>query len=327
MSSPALRGPAWVTARQHRRTLWAALALVLLALAAVTALRIWDARYPDTALENGGWNPDPDNQAFGLLQWLLRYLGMGLVLLPIAVAALVAGPMVAREYASGTYALSLTQSVSPAAWLRSKLLLTAAGASLTALAGMGVFALGWSRTGEAGYFLWAEPYVYVPTGVALFAYLLAALAIGALIGQLVRRTLPAMAATALVMGLLTLVLGAYRWSLMPVETVTGPAGPTLWAPGNGLVMDTGLLTSSGARFDESACWEQINSAPGIDTDPEAWGKAQARCFADHDVVSQYADYHPESHFWPTQLIESGILLALAALALYAAFRVLRARHP
>lgn len=45
------------------------------------------------------------------------------------------------------------------------------------------------------------------------------------------------------------------------------------------------------------------------------------------IASQYLDYHPGSHFWPTQLIETGIVLALAALALFAAFRVLRARHP
>ncbi|MEQ4610956.1 hypothetical protein ABMX48_33425 [Streptomyces cavourensis] len=49
------------------------------------------------------------------------------------------------------------------------------------------------------------------------------------------------------------------------------------------------------------------------------------CLAGHDVQN-YVHYHPASHYWPLQLVETGILLALAALALFAAFRVLRRLH-
>ncbi|MFG2622528.1 hypothetical protein ACGFXC_33430 [Streptomyces sp. NPDC048507] len=38
-------------------------------------------------------------------------------------------------------------------------------------------------------------------------------------------------------------------------------------------------------------------------------------------------YHPESHFWPLHLVESAILLALAGAAVFAAFALLRRRHP
>ncbi len=37
-------------------------------------------------------------------------------------------------------------------------------------------------------------------------------------------------------------------------------------------------------------------------------------------------YHPESHFWPLQLVESALLLTLAAAAIVAAFALLRRRH-
>ncbi|MET8297655.1 hypothetical protein [Streptomyces sp. NPDC005180] len=37
-------------------------------------------------------------------------------------------------------------------------------------------------------------------------------------------------------------------------------------------------------------------------------------------------YHPASHFWPLQLVESGILLALATAATLTAFLLLRRRH-
>ncbi|MEZ0160894.1 ABC transporter permease, partial [Streptomyces griseorubens] len=33
--------------------------------------------------------------------------------------------------------------------------------------------------------------------------------------------------------------------------------------------------------------------------------------------------HPASHYWPLQLVATGILLAVAGLLTYAAFRVLR----
>ncbi|WP_369170376.1 hypothetical protein AB5J49_22230 [Streptomyces sp. R28] len=38
-----------------------------------------------------------------------------------------------------------------------------------------------------------------------------------------------------------------------------------------------------------------------------------------------ATYHPQSHFWPLQYVETGILLAVAAVATLAAFRLLRRR--
>ncbi|MFF4253995.1 hypothetical protein ACFY1L_22600 [Streptomyces sp. NPDC001663] len=41
-----------------------------------------------------------------------------------------------------------------------------------------------------------------------------------------------------------------------------------------------------------------------------------------DGNGQYANHHPQSHFWPMNLVETGILLTIAALATTAAFLVL-----
>ncbi|WP_282696841.1 ABC transporter permease [Streptomyces sp. CC208A] len=327
MSSLSLKGPAWVTVRQYRRTLWIAGAAVVLAFAVIGGLRIWDAQYPDVRVENGGWVPSPDNSGYHTLRWALEYVGGGAILLPLAVAALVAGPMVAREYESGTYQLSLTQSVSPAAWLRSKLAVAAGVAVLAVLAAMGVFQFGHSRVEEGWGFFWGDPGTYALTGIVLFAHVLAAVAVGALIGQLVRRTLLAMSAAGLVMGVVTLAFTSYRWSILSTERITGPLSHSLMVPEDYLAMDSGLLTPSGARFDRMICWEQANRASGVDAQEGIWGKVEAQCHAEHGITTQFLDYHPVSHLWPTQLIETGIVLALAALATLAAFRVLRARHP
>ncbi|MFC5804027.1 hypothetical protein [Streptomyces formicae] len=37
-------------------------------------------------------------------------------------------------------------------------------------------------------------------------------------------------------------------------------------------------------------------------------------------------YHPASHFWPIQFVETGVVLALTALLTVAAFRLLRRHH-
>ncbi|MEU4067697.1 ABC transporter permease [Streptomyces wedmorensis] len=326
MSTLTLKGPYWVTVRQYRRTLWLAGAAVVVSLAVIGGLRIWADQGPDRYLVGGDRVPADDNRGYEMLRLAIDSAGMYLLLVPLFVGAFVAGPLIAREFESGTYKVSLTQSVSPAAWLRAKLVSATAGSVLTLLALIGVFHLGWSLVSGSWGLTWADRGPYEATGIVLFAYVLAAVAVGALVGQLIRRTLVAMAVTGLVMGVVLLVMGAFRWSFLPVKTITGAAGPTLWVPGDGLVMDSGLLTASGARFDQLICWEEAARTPGTDVTEGLWGKVEAQCQARHGVTTQYVDYHPESHFWPTQLIESGILLALAAVAAYAAFRVLRARH-
>ncbi|WP_370414002.1 ABC transporter permease [Streptomyces fradiae] len=316
MSALALKGPYWVTVRQYRRTLWAAGALALLALAVVGGLRIWDGQTPDRVLPDGSRWPADESRGYETLRIAMDYAGMGTILLPLFVGAFVAGPLIAREFESGTYRLSLTQSTAPAAWLRAKVLTATGAATGLTLALMGVFRIGWSRVAGTYQLNWADRGPYEATGVVLLAYVLAAVAVGTLVGLLVRRTLVAMAATGLVMGVVTLVLGNLRWSWLGVGTVTGPmnmrTGPLL-VPGNGLMMDTGLLTAEGRRIEEWSCHDLGNSP--------------AECLAAKNVTGQYVDYHPYSHYWPTQLIEGGILLALAALAAFAAFRVLRARLP
>ncbi|MFF0748302.1 ABC transporter permease [Streptomyces sp. NPDC004267] len=311
-----LKGSYWVTARQYRRTLKAAGALVLLALAVVCALRVWDAQYPDVSEGNGFWRVDDDNRGYELLRLTMEYGSAYLVALPLLVGALVAGPLIAREYESGTYRLSLTQSVSPTHWLRAKVLTATAASLALTLALMGVFRIGWGRVSGTYQFGWADRGPYEATGIVLLAYVLAAVAVGTLVGQLVRRTLPAMAVTGLVMGVVVAVLGTLRWDFLPVRTLTGPMNLTtgpLPTPDNGLMMDTGLITRDGRRIPEWSCFDA--------------GKTAQQCLDAKGVTGQYVDYHPDWHFWPTQLVESALLLALAALALLAAFRLLRARLP
>ncbi len=315
MSTLALKGPYWVTVRQYRRTLWLTGALVLLTLAVIGGLRIWNAQVPDVYMEDGYWRPADDGSSYHMLRGAMEQFSVGMVLIPFLVGVFVAGPLIAREFESGTYRLSLTQSLTPVAWLRAKLLTATAVAVGTTLLLTAIYLIGWGGVSGTWQFNWADRGPYEITGTALVSYVLLAVAVGALVGQLIRRALLAMAVTGGIVGLVMLVLSSFRWDFLPVRTVTGPAvanASTITVPGDSLIVEQGLIGVSGQRL------------PGWFCSPDA---PAAHCRPGEDITAQYVDYHPESHYWPTQLIETGILLALAALAAFAAFRVLRARHP
>lgn len=309
MSALTPKGPYWVTVRQHRRVLWAVPALVGASLAAVIVLRVW-LREPssDQMLRTNHF------YAEGLLRLCMEYAGNALLFLPLLVGAFVAGPMVARELESGTWRLALTQSTTAKAWLGSKVLVAAAVSVAGSAALIGVYRLGWGPVDGSWQLSWADRGPYEATGPVLIGYCLLAVALGALVGQLVRRTLVAMAVTGFVTGLVLLILGALRWSFLPVVTATTPygqVGPVM--PPSALMMDIGFLDSSGRRLSENVCFARTGRFD--------------KCPADLNITGQYADFHPVSHHWPTQLIETSLLLALAAAALYAAFRLVHARHP
>lgn len=308
MSAPTLKGPYWVTVRQHRRAAWALPALVAVALAAVAALRLWAG---DPGSEGPFAYPI---RAYNLLRLCMEYAGTALLLLPLLVGAFVAGPMTARELESGTWRLALTQSTTPRAWLGAKALVAALVSALGAVALVLVYRLGWTPVSSTWQLSRFDRGPYEATGPVLIGYCLLGVAVGVLVGQLVRRTVAAMAVTGLLTGLVLLGLGALRWSFLPVETNTIPFGghPAKLLPRDSLMTDMGLLTASGSRLPNQACFERTRDM-GV-------------CPADLNVTGRYADFHPASHYWPTQLIETGVVLVLAVVALYAAFRVLRARR-
>ncbi|MCX4718646.1 ABC transporter permease [Streptomyces virginiae] len=309
MSGLTLKGPYWVAARLHRRALWAVPAVVAVGLVAVIALRI-GAGDTDTGGAGAAWT----NDGYLLLRACMEQAATGLLFLPLLVGAFVAGPMTARELESGTWRLALTQSTTPKAWLGSKVRVAATVSLLGSAALVAVYRIGWARVTGTYRFHWADRGTYEATGPVLLAYCLLGVALGVLVGQLVRRTLAAMALTGILTGLVMLVLGALRWSILPVETGTVPlSGHASQAmPHSALFMDMGLVTSTGEHLPEYVCSERFQD--------------MVTCPAGIDVTGRYAEFHPVSHYWPTQLIESSLVLALAGVALFVALRLVAARR-
>ncbi|MBT2510863.1 ABC transporter permease [Streptomyces sp. ISL-98] len=308
MSALALRGPAWVAVRAHRRALQIVFALLVLSAGAMAGLRWWLAEARDDMF---GTDSLHYNQALGGVQIAVDYGGTAMVLLPMFVGAFVAGPMIARELESGAYKLLWTQSVTPVRWFATKLALPAVvvviGATILVLA----FRLGWAQVSEA-YRPWYESKVYEAIGPVAVANSLLGAAIGALVGLLVRRTVPAMAATGLVTGFLLLVLGTARDGLWATRTATSTEPDALDIfPDNAMPVGEWMTTADGKRVSDDACWNVDDFEQCLDV---------------HNITGSVIEYHPASHFWPLQLVETGIALAIAALATAAAFYVVRRRH-
>ncbi|MFJ9434377.1 hypothetical protein ACIRQY_32610 [Streptomyces sp. NPDC101490] len=321
MSALALKGSSWVTVRQHRRSLWWALGLGIAAVALMVTSRLWSDSAVEALRAAGCTVDSPDRSCFQHArdytddQWfarqLVEYAALGMFLLPVLLGAFLAGPMIARELESGTYKLAWTQSVSPARWLTVKLAVPAAlvvtGVPVLSL----VFHWTWS-TGPSNDFptYWYDPNIFTSSGTVPVANALMGITLGVLIGLLVRRTVAAMG---LAVVATSAVLGALYWlrpGLWPHQTLTGRE--LSLRVSDSWVLANGMITESGERVG----WEYCDTGPEV---------ARA-CMIGRGGASDFVDHHPATHFWPLQLIETGILLALATLALLAAFRVLRARH-
>jgi hypothetical protein len=218
----------------------------------------------------------------------IAVLADALSLVMFPVAAWAGGALIGRELESGTAQLAWTQSVGPLRWLTAKV--AAPAALLTAGTGALVLLNVWAR-GDGNPNLvgdWYDPDAFVSTGPVAVGYALAGLALGALAGLVWRRALPAAGVALAASLLLHSVLERYRENLWPAVTRT-----------------------------EAGSLELPRSAFQI-----AWADTPR-----HGVLLTRATFHPESHFWPLQYVETGLLLAVAGTATAAAFLLLARRLP
>ncbi|CAM5614066.1 hypothetical protein GCM10010329_18440 [Streptomyces spiroverticillatus] len=314
----ALGGAIRAAVRQHKWALRITLALLVLVVGVWAGLRVW--------LEASGVSPDANNYGVRSAKMLAKYAADVFSVLPLLVGAFVAGPLIGRELESGTYKMAWTQSMSPARWLTIRLALP-----LT-LVVVGVLLLNVSYRLLRGPFIddplagWYQGGIYQGLGPASLAYCVLAVALGALVGLLVRRSVVSMAVTALAMGLLATLMSNVRGGLWPMRTDVGPeaaivtahAQETRWGHG------AGWQDAQGVRIDPGAC-ENAASEASMKR-PDAYESVFEKCMADRGATTQYGDYHSTADFLPIQLVESAVLLGLAALAVVASYGLLRTRH-
>jgi len=335
------RRMAWVTWRQHRAAL--AAVAVLLGGLAVCLWRIGlelHSAYAAAASCHPATSPVCD-QLQTTLNGMDAILANGYVLqaVPALIGAFAGAPVLSRELETGTFRFAWTQGFGGWRWTLAKLVSLAA--VVTAGAGAFSLLLSWYYrpylTAGNLFLPQTSPLagLFALRGVVFAAWTLATFAIGALAGMLIRRVVPAVAATLVGYAGLAFAAGLYlREHYLAPHVVRNLFSPpaTAW-----IVRQ--WWTSGGRTLSESAMNQRLSSlfyrvmpivhasaAKGSDVKEQ---KLQTNLDILHSLArhgyTQWTSYQPASRFWPFQWIESGWLLALSVLLIAATVWLVRRR--
>src|SRR3984893_17303486 len=255
------------------------------------------------------------------------FLANGVILqvVPVLIGAFVGAPLLARELETGTFRFAWTQGFGRWRWALGKLVplavaLTAATCAFGALLswyyqpyfGQANQALGISGTSRFNPVLFDLPEMAFP------AWTLAAFAIGALAGMLIRRVVPAIAATLAVYAGLAFATGLYlrEHYLTPLVTSNPNVPGSPWAISPA---DHGLVANVAARplgsvWIISQQWQTRGGQPVSGSVlaqvlPASQGGKGRGGVPEAPFVTQYlmqhgyalwTTYQPGSRFWPFQ---------------------------
>ena len=301
------RGMVWITWRQQRALL-IAIPAVLAAVAVFLVVFGLQAHHDYATMVNCPLNQGRQSSAcskafdnFNSNVWPLANTFSILVqLAPVLIGAFAGAPLLGRELESGTYRFGWTQGMVRDRQVIAKLVLL--GVTLVILAGAFGALFSWFHQP----FLWTEQMnqlsegAFGSGGLVFPAFTLVAFMIGAFLGMLFRRVIPALAATLGVY--LVLRLGA--WALhgqYPVTVVTSNAKligayGTPSTPGFAWILNS-WFTGPGGQPLSSVVTSRLQHLPPTASLPTG--------------DTQWFRYIPLSRYWPMQFIEAGWLLVLA----------------
>ncbi|MFF3545060.1 ABC transporter permease subunit [Streptomyces platensis] len=310
-----LHGLPWLVWRRHRTLLRTVLLATVVGCAAFAYQRIGVQDF----LHTHGTSPGLDGRlvtafqnrygsAFDGDMALLRNL-------PVIVGIFLGAPLIAGEQEHGTVTLVTTQSVSRGRWIAATLGLPLAVAVLCTTLLSAVFTWLWAPAHEliaTGDWLAGGP--FDSTGPVPVAMTLLLTACGIALGMLIKRVVPAMAATAVLA-----VVGAVLWAeqvrprLGTLRSVSYPydsdSGPRL--PSDAVRMDDWVSTADGKLY-------------GFGTCVHGDGNGAEACRAKLGIVNRVTQYFDYGQLAGMQWRGAALLLALTAVVL--AFVVWRAQR-
>ena len=222
---------------------------------------------------------------------------------PVLVGAFAGAPILGRELEAGTFRFAWTQGAGRTRWALARLAVPAVTVTAAAAALSQVF--GWFYY---PFFAFPADSALAPqyfelTGIAFAAWMLAAFAMGALAGVLIRKVVPAIAAAMAAWAALLLVTILYlRPHYEAPLTMRGQNAPgaSPWVIRQWWTGPTGQTITS-----ENKIIQLINR-------PERG-------------YTQWTTYQPETRYWHFQFIEAGWLLVLSLLLIAATIWLVRRR--
>ena len=247
---------------------------------------------------------------------------------PALIGAFVGAPVLARELETGTFRYAWTQGFGRWRWTLAKLVPLAV--VVTAAAGAFSVLFSWYyqpffATGNQACQLPQRPRclpaLFDLRGVAFAAWTLAAFAIGALAGMLIRRVVPAIAATLAAYTGLALAAGLYLRQHYLTPLLTSNLERARFRVDHQPVVDQGRPAGQPVRA-------QPGPPGGTTAGRERRGPAVAPTVTQYLTqhgYTQWTSYQPGSRFWPFQWIEGGWLLALSVLLIAATVWLVRRR--
>lgn len=257
-----------------------------------------------------------------------------LQIVPALIGAFVGAPVLARELETGTFRFAWTQGFGRWRWALAKLVVLAV--ALAAAGWAFSLVLSWCYQPFSGAdnqdlgLYGNSPLVglFSLREVTLPAWTVAAFAVSALAGMLIRRTVPAIVATlAVYAGLAIATVALLREHYLAPLVTSNPD-----VPGSGWII--GQWWTKDGRFAFAGnppvnvlnqfCNFAAAGPGGKQGGGPSMGELFAQCLAPHGYT-QWTSYQPDSRFWPFQWIEGGWLLALSALLIAATIWLVRRR--
>jgi uncharacterized membrane protein YgcG len=356
---------AWVQARTQTAVAVAALAAAAI-LAAITGPRLlhfYDVNVATCQVSNDCAGATTALlSSYRLMQVTLPPV---LLVLPALIGAFWGAPLIARELETGTFRLAWTQSVTRRRWLAVKLgLVGLASMAITGL--LSLILTWWFSPIDRVQMNLLTPAMFGVRGIAPIGYAAFAFALGVTAGALIRRTIPAMAATlvAFIAARMAVTYWVRPYLIAPLRvtsavvfpTGNGPApipGAGAVKPGDWVLSDTvingagrvigqngGVGPNSGLNFHVV---HETFSLVGVGTCPNAFpagggrsgggglptaafNTAAQECI-DKLGLREVVTYQPLSHYWPLQWYETLIFTGLATILAGFCFRRVRRSLP
>jgi hypothetical protein len=312
---------AWVTWRQQRLALaGAAVLLGVLALyLLITGLRIRAAYASVTAC-----HPARAPACAGVVSifngryWTTAEAVAGLLqVVPALIGVFAGAPILARELETGTFRFAWTQGCGRMRWAVARLALPAVAVTAATAAFSQLFSWYYYPFFADGQQSGLAPQFFDLRGVAFAAWTLAAFAIGTLAGVLIRRVVPALAAslaawTGLILATVLYVRRHYQAPL----TAKGAGAPGTANPP--WVVSQWWTAPDGKPLSQATISQLLQEHPAVPQKiaPHQYALHYTQWLTQHGYT-QWTSYQPASRFWHFQLIEGGWLLALSLLLIAA----------
>ncbi|HEU4914690.1 MAG TPA: hypothetical protein VFT16_04810 [Candidatus Saccharimonadales bacterium] len=289
----------WLMWRLYRKTiLVSALALaVYVALLAVTGLQVSNSY--KQAVANGTLS----TFTIPMIVSALSYLGL---VFPILLGIFWGAPLLSKEYEDGTTKIVWTQSLTRRSWLSRKLLWILAATVLYG-AVLSVSANWWIQAAPTLYQDRMQPLQFTTQGLMPLMGSLFAVAVGASMGAVTRRIMPALAWTlCIIVGLQFcvwfLVRNHYQTPITYTETVLLKQTESRVANKNGQYPSAGSWILSHTNSGAESCTQTRLANTG------------QTC-----VINTKYVYQPAERFWKFQIIEAILYTVLTAVALVATY--------